>query len=677
MGTVRILRSISPYSIEKLAGCSLSQVFVSGKPLGYFDGDRLVENVEMLGVLRAGDASEVAAIASRSFGGFAWVRETDQAIEVVISPSHPGIFWHFDPVDGKIVLSDDFATLARQTNNEELDPMETLRFIPGIINGSCFKTMFAQIRRIPGNISAKIYPDGSAEKSLLPDSPRLGKSIKEYFHEYFGLLSKFSNQILVYSSGGVDSAALLSSVADSGVDCFVVNGDESSYRQEVSQRILETVKGVSSKIVDVGDLEGLRLLDLRDDKNLNLSQALTRSRLDTLVKTNYFRTEYKIKTADIRAVRSGHRFDTLINGYGADEVLLGEKTGPDLSSIYSGTGSFYIKNAMRGSPFSFLGLWRQYLRISSRIVISGLRKENSLQDIVALEVVKQFCFFGKTSGSMGRGENRRLLEHYLLDDARALALWIVEQVLSERAWSIRTYVNIVRKFVYFHVTHIHVLRYASHAQRENAVFEFPYLQAAILNDRAETLPALADVWRPKGELYRHYRDNIGESYRSSLRRAKAKVGLDEAGLKLRRSIFGKSRLAGILRRLPGVRRFGRLLIARVRPSAKEGLSQSKESPTEVTGICPSLTKAYGNLSSIASLPLCSSNKVPKELSILFHKMGGGVSILGEKVYVQYELDMNQRELLNWMHVNVLLDSCRRETPAEGNSVGPGNKGLKE
>lgn len=649
---MKIVTSDNRYSIKEVCSNSFGRNFVSGMPLGYLDAEKVVEHPEMLKDLCSANISKVAAMCSRSFGGFAWIRETDHALEIVTSPSHPGIFYHCG-TNGEVTLSEDLASLAATSVDVSIDPLELLRYVPGIINGSCFNTIFKEIKRIPGNIVGTISSDGAVQHQPLPVLPRLGKSIKDYFDIYFYLLKKYHETILIYSSGGIDSAAILSSVGKDGQKCSVVNGDESPYRQQVALQVFRAVSKHCSMIEAVMPGVNASAIDLNDENASKLAENLSQTRFDTLVKTNYFRTSYKIKTADIRIARSGKRFGVHINGYGADELVLGEKTGPDLSSIYSGTADFYIQNVLRPSPFSLISIYLQYYSLSCRRISNHNISKASFANVVAAEVSKKFCFFGKAAGAAGAGKIRALLENPIANDAFTLAMWIISDELSTKDWHLGTYMSIVRKFVYFHVTHIHVMRYSFHAQRENALFEFPYLQGAILNEMMVKSPLLSDMWSPKRELYKIFKANAGVSYLQVLKRARAVSGID-----LKKSYIAPRQILQVVRRVP----FLGKAIGKVRRLSR-GMVQNhflSNKPTEVEGVSSSLVDAYRLLSNNSDKLLVINElhraNAPQEIIEAFENIAGCIQINdNSKVFNCSGNPMNRRELLNWMHLNVFLD----------------------
>jgi len=652
---MKLLLNKTSYSLKKINSDISRPVYLSGEPLGYLAEHKLIERPVMLEVLSSSSQQEIAEICSRSFGSFAWICELDQSIQIVTSPSHPGIFYHCG-TNGELTLSEDLANLAATSADVNIDPLELLRYIPGIINGSCFNTIFKEIKRIPGNIVATISSDGAVQQQPLPVLPRLGKSIKDYFDIYFDLLKKYHESILIYSSGGIDSAAILSSVGKNGQKCSVVNGDESPYRQEVALRVFRAVSKHCSMIEDVMLGVNDSAIELSDEKASKLAENLSQARFDTLVKTNYFRTSYKIKTADIRVATSGKKFGVHINGYGADELVLGEKTGPDLSSIYSGTADFYIQNALRPSPFSLISIYLQYYSLSYRRISRHNISKASFANVVAAEVSKQFCFFGKAAGAAGAGKIRALLENPIADDAFTLAMWIVTDELSTKDWHLDTYMSIVRKFVYFHVTHIHVMRYSFHAQRGNALFEFPYLQGAILNEMMVKAPLLSDMWSPKKELYKIFKANAGVSYLQVLKRARAVSRID-----LKKSYIAPRQILKLVRRVPFL---GKAIGKLRRPS--RGMVQnhlSSNKPIEVQGVSSSLVDAYRLLSNSSNKLLVIKElhraNAPQEIIEVFENIAGCIHINdNNKVFIGSDNPMNQRELLNWMHLNVFLDIVR-------------------
>lgn len=652
---MRIVSTAGPYAVRHLGSGTDYQTYLSGMPLGYLDGITPVDHSSMLNALSAGRHREISEIVPRSFGSWAWIRQANDAIEVVISPSHPGVYFHYAS-DSTVWLGDDLATLAKGLDVvPKVDTLEALRYIPGVINGGCFKTVFAGITRIPGNVTAIISSDGRFDVTPVPPSGKSGLELHELFDTFFDLLSAQYGDVCVYSSGGIDSGATLCRSKKSTSNIYVVNGDESNYRKEVAAQVFATIRSDSRNFFAIGSSNDSEYPDGNGARLAGLDQSLIRERFGVLVKTNYFRTNYKIRTADLHVARSTYDFKVRINGYGADELLLGEKTGPELSSIYSYSRGFNLHNLLHSSPFSLPKLLAQYVMIS-RHAGDHRRDSERFTQHVAEFVCDKFAFFGKTAESAGWGMYRRELEGYLGNQSRDLALWIARSWLSRESWSIRVYIGSVRQFIYFQVTHLHVLRYSGHGYVQGAIYEFPYLQGAVLNEMATSLPPPSNSWRPKRTLYRIYRDTIGEPYARSLRRARCLVGVDQ-GVRYRFNRTFRRFSSRALATFPRFRRLAKSVEGFVSISSRSGRSEELQLRRDgsLAGIHPALALAYSSL---------NGNAPPLADQIYSHESPHRIfSILDRAIEVDSEgftrivgnIDLKEREVLNWMHINVFLD----------------------
>jgi len=197
------------------------------------------------------------------------------------------------------------------------------------------------------------------------------------------------------------------------------------------------------------------------------------------------------------------------------------------------------------------------------------------------------------------------------------------------------------------------MRYSFHAQRGNALFEFPYLQGAILNEFMVEAPLLSDMWSPKKELYKIFKANAGESYLQVLKRARAVSGID-----LKKSYNAPHQILQVVRRVP----FLGKAIGKLR-RLSGGMVQnhfSSNKPTEVQGVTSSLVDAYRLLSNNSDKLFLINElhraNAPQEIIEVFENIADCIHINdNSKVFIGSGNPMNQRELLNWMHLNVFLD----------------------
>lgn len=666
---MKILDSRRAYRIRPTSDEHECTTFISGSPLGHMKqeggGSKAVVDA-----LVATPFPQRNLLAVEAFGSFAFMSVEAEQVDILVSHSHPGLFVH---VSGpKVTVCDDLATLAVFTGAFEPNPIEVLRYIPGTINGHCFTTPVAGISRIPGGTSGRISRSGEFEIAPVPLSGTGGTNLEGLLERFFFLLAEREGNTCLYSSGGIDSAALLAVASQSSRPIYTVNGPENAYRQEVAAMVMAAVRAPKSSIIDMehldvedhpGALNGKDSCDTslppkRDDS------MLIQDRLDLLIKTNYFRDSYKIRSADNRVSGSGIVFATRVNGYGADELLLGEKRHNSLSSIYACNVIWNFKNFLEKNPFSVGSIAKQFavLCIKRRLGMYTC----SVSDLIAREICHRYAFFGKASDATGCGRFEEVLHHHVSAQALDLARWIVRDSLDRERFSLSSFVRMIRQFLYFNVTHLHVLRYASHGQAQGSIYEFPYIQGPIVASMASSLPRLLDDWHPKRVLFLTFRNRTGHNYRHGLRNAGSRAS---SGAKW---CTGRKGLRSVVRLMVRVSR-GRKRLA-VSPvglgrsvGMDTGTSEERAYWPRVHAVLAAEfdgSSCSNRLSDIATQPTDGLQHAALQL---LQSVESDFRVEAGRVSTSPELGFSLTHTLNWMHINLFFSSISLRGRGTGRS----------
>lgn len=655
---MNILDSKRAYRIRPTSDEHECRTFISGFPLGHMKreggGPRAV-----IDALITTPYPQRNNLVAEAFGSFAFISVEAEHIDLLVSFSHPGLFVN---VGGdKVNVCDDLATLAVFTGTVEPNPIEVLRYLPGTINGHCFTSPVAGISRIPGGTSGRISRSGEIRLAPVPLPDTAGEDLENLLERFFLLLAKQEGHTCIYSSGGIDSAALLAIASQSSRPIYTANGPENSYRQEVAAMVMAAVCGAESPIIDVDDHDIEDYVGTLNDGRPNETgpmpkpdhQALFEQRYDLLIKTNYFRDSYKVRSADDRIAGSGVAFTTRVNGYGADELLLGEKRDNSLSSIYACNVLWNFKNVLERNPFSLGNVSKQFASILIRHRLG--KHSPGLTDLIALEICDHYAFFGKASDAAGSGRFKDVLHDHVSAQALDLARWIARNSLDKGGFSLSSYVLMIRQFLYFNVTHLHVLRYASHGQAQGSIYEFPYVQGPIVASMASSLPRVLHDWHPKRQLFRIFGKRTGLNYRRGLRDA---GGRASGGAKW---CAGQDCLGSVIRLV--VRGSGYRTIRAVRP-ARGGRSvgldaAASEERIHWHRVDEALTAAFDGslcgdtLSGMATQP--TDGLQHAALQVL-QSVESDFRVQAGRVSTSPKLGFSLTHTLNWMHINLFFDS---------------------